>query len=139
MMIIPIFKTTEAGKVLLYLPNETRGREIGWFENHGSSFHCVRIPEKHLLRKTRSYGFNYHFFKNASFRSVFIHFPSGETLTTSRLHILRHGKLLHFKEQGFEKQIFLSVSEFGIVKAHEIGGLKYERPKHFKNNQLNLF
>jgi hypothetical protein len=138
-MIIPIFKTKQAGTVLLSLPNEARTREIGWFEDHGTSFHCKRIPEKHLHRKTQSYGFNYHFFTDSSFRLVVVHFPSGHNLTTTRLHVLRHGRLLHFKEQGFEKQIFLPVSEFGIEKALETEAEENEMKNFRTKNQLEFF
>lgn len=89
-----------------------QSRNIGWII--GTTFHCERLPTKHLHRKSNAYGFNYELLKGSSFTTIIIHLPFGKFLQTSRETVLRKGFFMQFS--GFEKQIFLKVNDFGIDK-----------------------
>ncbi len=109
----PQIQTRKDGRVFLLLPNETRAREIGRISNGGKTFECERNPGKHLYRNLNAYGFNYFFLENGRFDTVILHeVPSGRRLYARRQDILRRGKFLYHKQQGFEKQIFFRVSNF---------------------------
>ncbi len=99
----------------VYWESDTRKRCIGKLV--GDTFHCERIPERHLHRKSQAYGFNYELMRGGSFKYVAVHLPFGETILTRREYILRRGFFLKF--EGFEKQIFLKLADFGLDKARE--------------------
>ena len=129
-------QVTSSGEIRLTLPNQ-KPRNIGWFSDSGDTFHCQRNPAKHLHYKSESYGFNYELLRDGMFVWVFVHLPFNELLVTSRSHILQRGSFLHFKNEGFERQIFLPLTEFGIDKARETEkGLK---DREVKSAQQNLF
>jgi hypothetical protein len=129
-------RVTQSGEIRLALPNQ-KPRNIGWFSENGDTFHCQRNPAKHLHYKSESYGFNFELLKDGSFVWVYIHLPFGGLLITSRNHILKNGSFLHFNKVGFEKQIFLSLSEFGIDRARETE--KQLVKQNVKTTQQTLF
>jgi len=105
---------TKTGDVILHLPDK-KARHLGTIR--GDTFWCERIPEKHLLKVNSSYGFNYDFLRTGQFRFVCVFLPSGKVLETTREYLLAHGSFLHFSRQGFERQIFLKVRDFGLAQA----------------------
>jgi len=127
---------TSSGEIRLTLPNQ-KPRNIGWFSDSGDAFHCQRNPAKHLHYKSGSYGFNHELLRDGKFVWVFVHLPFNELLVTSRNHILEKGSFLHFKSCGFERQIFLSLAEFGIDKARETE--KRLKERETGSAQQNLF
>ena len=129
-------QVTYSGEIRLTLPNQ-KPRNIGWFSDSGDTFHCQRNPAKHLHYKSESYGFNYELLRDGMFVWVFVHLPFNELLVTSRNYILQRGSFLHFKNEGFERQIFLPLTEFGIDKARETEKVLKER--EVRNAQQNLF
>ncbi len=129
-------QVTRSGEIRLTLPNR-KPRNIGWFDDSGDAFHCQRNPAKHLHYKSESYGFNYELLRDGIFVWVVVHLPFNELLVTSRNHILEKGSFLHFASQGFERQIFLPLTEFGIDKARETE--KQLKEREAGNPQQNLF
>ena len=127
---------TPSGEIRLQLPNQ-KPRNIGWFSDSGDTFHCQRNPAKHLHYKSQSYGFNFELLRDGNFFWVIIHLPFNELLVTSRIHILEKGSFLHFADKGFERQIFLPLTEFGIDKARETE--KRLKEREAGNAQQNLF
>ncbi len=129
-------RVTNSGEIRLSLPNQ-KPRNIGWFNNSGDTLHLQRNPAKHLHYKSESYGFNHELLRDGNFTWVFVHLPFNGLLVTTRNHILEKGSFLHFKHKGFEKQIFLPLTEFGIDKARETE--KQLKEQEARNTQQNLF
>ena len=129
-------RVTDFGEIRLTLPNQ-KPRNIGWLNDSGDSFHSQRNPAKHLHYKSDSYGFNYELLRDGNFVWVIIHLPFNKLLVTSRNHILEKGSFLHFANKGFEKQIFLPLTEFGIDKARETE--KRLKERDVRSAQQNLF
>jgi hypothetical protein len=120
--------------VFLYLPGETRGREIGWMSDKGKTFNSDRKPENHLHKKSQSYGFFYYFLSTCKFEKVIIHeLPSGRQLTAGRIQILLYGFFLWAKKKGFEKQIFFYRSDFETAQSLE---QQKEDDLYIKNYQI---
>ena len=108
------FVTRESGNVLtiyLKLNNETREREIGKVYLKERILEIKRNREKHLFRKNKSYGFNEHVIKTGkTFDKIQLSDEQNTYLFQKEL-ILIKGSYLHFKDLGFEKQLFLPLSE----------------------------
>lgn len=98
-------------KVFLKLPHENRSRCIG--EIYGGVYHKYLRPRKHTHNITKSIGFCFSLIRDGDFRYVCVHIGTRE-LWTYREFILMHGHFQHYKRLGFEKQIFLNYSQFGI-------------------------
>lgn len=99
------------GRVSIKLNTEKRERKIGVI--HDEMLFVERSIEKHLLRKTNSYGFNYNLLKKSkSFKWVSINEDDCNTYIVPVEVILNMGKVMYFKnsEDGnsFEVQIFLN-------------------------------
>ena len=97
--------------IFLKLKKEKKKREIGFINVPQSTLYITRNREKHLFRKNQSYGFNEYIiskattFENVRFNDEFI------SALIPRKVILEKGSYLHFKENGFERQLFLSLEE----------------------------
>lgn len=108
------FVTRESGNVLtifLKLNNETREREIGKVFLKERILEIKRNREKHLFRKNKSYGFNEHVVKTGkTFDKIQLSDEKNTYLFQKEL-ILTKGSYLHFKDLGFERQLFLPLSE----------------------------
>lgn len=108
------FVTRESGNVLticLKLNNETREREIGKVFLKERILEIKRNREKHLFRKNKSYGFNEHVIRTGkTFDKIQLSDEQNTYLFQKEL-ILTKGSYLHFKDLGFEKQLFLPLSE----------------------------
>jgi hypothetical protein len=99
------------GRVSIKINTENRERKIGVIQDE--MLFVDRSIEKHLLRKTNSYGFNYNLLKKAkSFKWVSINEDDCTTYVVPVQTILDMGKVMFFKnsEDGnsFEVQIFLN-------------------------------
>jgi hypothetical protein len=78
--------------------------------------------------------------RDFEFVKVIVRMPNGKTLTTTRQHVLRRGKFLHFKRNDLEPQIFLPLSEFGLEKAQEAEELERRKwdQEEAESIQMNL-
>lgn len=99
------------GKVTLSIATEGRTRKLGVIKE--KMLFVDRNSEKHLHRKSNSYGFNYYLLKLAkSFESVAINEDDDVLYVVPKETILSMGKVMYFKnsEDGnsFEVQIFLN-------------------------------
>ena len=103
--------------ITLHLKGKKAGRNIGRVRLADRVLEVSRKREKHLMRKANAYGFNEYVMRNAQkFDTIELTDEYG-TYAIPRQLILNMGKYLHFKEEGFEKQLFLSLN---IISNHKI-------------------
>lgn len=106
-----LIKTNEKTiSVFLQLKSENyRSRRIGLVTKSTKTIFIRREREKHLFRKANAYGFSYYIIKNqTSFDTICL----SDELCHWKIpvqYLLEHGSFLEFKNEGFEKQIFLSL------------------------------
>lgn len=102
----------------LKLVGENRTRDIGYITISSRTFHVVRIRSKHLFLKNNSYGFNHKILADAKlFDSVELK-DDKECWLVPKDYILQEGKFLHFKKDGFERQIFIELSKIQQFKVN---------------------
>jgi hypothetical protein len=94
----------------LKLPAEKYRRSIGRISVTNNQLHLHRSRNKHLLNKANAYGFNHYILsEGTTFEDVVIHEEETSRIyMVSKKFMLSSGMFLHFKEQGFERQIFLT-------------------------------
>lgn len=93
--------------ITLHLNGSRKGRNIGRVRLADRTLEIMRNREKHLLKKARAYGFNEYVMRTAkTFDTIELQDDYG-TYVFPRQLILDRGSYLHFKEEGFEKQLFL--------------------------------
>lgn len=114
-------KTTLRTKVLhLQLQSEgNRKRKIGVITRSTRTLVIRRNRDKHLFIKCNAYGFNDYVLRNTkSFDNISLSDEYASWKIPVKF-ILENGKHLNFKQQGFEKQIFVSLEEIEQFKKHE--------------------
>lgn len=97
-----------SGNVFLKLVKEQRKRKLGFIDRGKKTFSIRRKRAVHLFRKGNAYGFNHHLLSKAkTFDMIILSDEFGEyEFPVSK--VMQHGKsFMHFKQQGFELQIFL--------------------------------
>jgi len=125
-MVKNIIHTDDFGNQLIYkcinkrrtlnIKLKKHTREIGEIiGNRKDNFYLIikRNREKHLMRVNNSYGFNDIMLKrciNAKILYIYLYDEIGKYKIPISL-ILDKGTYLTFSEQGFERQIFLSLYE----------------------------
>lgn len=119
----------KSGTIFLHLVNGRRN--IGTLSADGQTYTKTIVPSLHIHHKSDSIGFNYQLLKQSNFKWIVVNAEGYETLLTSRKYILEHGFFLHFQKDGFEKQLFLRLSDFGIDKARQF--------ENENGNQQDLF
>jgi len=103
--------------IFLNLKAENKSRQIGVLYTKDRRLEVNRNRSRHLFRKNNSYGFNEHIIRTAIlFDSVLLKDEFG-VFDIPRSVILENGTYLEFMEQGFEKQIFLSLE---IIERYKI-------------------
>lgn len=104
----------DENSVYLKLAKESKARFIGFkLDNKITIF---RDRKKHVLNVNNSYGFNIEIFKSLNIEQIVLF--EDKKIFNFTLHFLEQaGEYLHFKETGFEKQIFLHLN---ILDACEI-------------------
>lgn len=106
--------------VKLKLCKENTLRQLGKVELKTKTLELKRSKEKHLFRKNDSYGFNEHFIRTAkTFDKIQLDDDDGTYVFPKNI-ILEKGSYLHFKSIGFERQLFLPLSE---IKKFQISNL----------------
>lgn len=90
--------------IYLKLARESQLRKLGKVK--GDTFFCMRIRDKHLFRKNESYGFNINIIEQLGVDFIELYEDSG--VFKFPVDVLRQfGDYLHFKDEGFERQLFL--------------------------------
>jgi len=109
---------------------ELQSRYIGNLDKSGQGKFITERNKNHLFKKTNSLGLNGTLLTSPEidFRLIVFNF-NGKKMITTRLYFVTHSKVFVFN--GFEKQYFLPVHEFGLDKAE-----KYEKSL---SKQLSLF
>jgi hypothetical protein len=103
--------------ITLHLKGKKAARNIGRVRLADRVLEVSRKREKHLMRKANAYGFNEYVLREAKkFDRIELTDEYG-TYLFSRQLVLDMGRYLHFKEEGFEKQLFLSLN---IISNHKI-------------------
>jgi hypothetical protein len=93
--------------ITLHLKGNKGGRNIGRVRLADGVLEVVRNRDKHLMKKGKAYGFNEYVMRAAkTFDTIELQDDYGTYVFPRRL-ILDRGSYLHFKEEGFEKQLFL--------------------------------
>lgn len=92
------------------LPKEKHRREVGRISISDRQFHIKRHSQKHILRANNAYGMNYQILsEGVLFDTVVIHEEdTGKIFKMDKMFILKDGQFLQFKQQGFERQIFVT-------------------------------
>ena len=103
-------------KVLLKLNTELRSRLLGYVNIKSKSIKIIRKKELHLLRKNNSYGFNHTLLSDAKTFDKILLKDELNAWKIPTQFILDNGKFLFFKEQGFERQIFISMEQLNQFK-----------------------
>ena len=97
--------------IFLQLESEAFPRKLGTIDEENQIIVMFRDSSKHLHRKSNSYGFNFQLLKTATvFKTIRLIVDGIHYLIPLEL-IRKKGQFLFFKQQGFEKQIFLSLEE----------------------------
>lgn len=103
--------------ITLYLHGARKGRNIGRVRLADRVLEITRNREKHLMKKGKAYGFNEYVMRTAkTFDKIELQDDYGTYLFPRQL-ILDMGSYLHFKEEGFERQLFLPLY---IITNHKI-------------------
>jgi hypothetical protein len=103
--------------ITLHLKGSRTGRNIGRVRLADRVLEVVRNRDKHLLRKAKSYGFNEYVMRTAkTFDNIELQDDYG-TYVIPRQLILNMGSYLHFKEEGFERQLFVPLY---IITNHKV-------------------
>jgi len=103
-------------KVLLKLNSELRSRLLGYVNIKSKSIKIIRKKEVHLLYKNNSYGFNHTLLADAKTFDKILLKDEVNAWKIPTKFILENGKFLFFKEQGFERQIFVSLEQLNQFK-----------------------
>ena len=95
----------------LKLPAEKYRRGIGRINVNSRQLHLHRSVQKHLLNKANAYGFNHYILSEGTlFDDVVIHEEETSRIyLVNKQFLLNEGMFLHFKQQGFERQIFATL------------------------------
>lgn len=106
--------------ITLHLNGSRKGRNIGRVRLADRTLEITRNREKHLMKKGKAYGFNEYVMRTAkTFDTIELHDDYG-TYVFPRQLILDRGSYLHFKEEGFEKQLFLPLFLIQSFKVEDV-------------------
>lgn len=106
--------------ITLHLNGSRKGRNIGRVRLADRILEITRNREKHLLKKARAYGFNEYVMRTAkTFDTIELQDDYG-TYVFPRQLILDRGSYLYFKEEGFEKQLFLPLFLIQSFKVQDV-------------------
>jgi hypothetical protein len=104
-------------KISLKLNSEPGYRNIGDVKLDDKTLMLKRNRAKHLFRQNNSYGFNEYIIENGkTFDKIMLADDEAVYLFPKQL-VKEKGSYLYFKQEGFEKQIFLALDE---IKKHQI-------------------
>jgi hypothetical protein len=95
----------------LKLSGEKSSRELGFIDMRNRKLHVKRKREKHLFKKNSSYGFNHKLLNDAKHFDTIVLQDEYLMWEIPREFILKNGSFLHFKSDGFERQIFIPLEK----------------------------
>jgi len=101
-------------RVVLYLKlqSETRKRKVGVITKSTKTIKITRTREKHLFNKMYTYGFNEYILREAKlFDTVWLKDNYEEWKVPVKFILETGQNYLHFKQQGFELQRFVTLEE----------------------------
>ena len=113
-------QTTNTPKTItihLQLAGEAKKRKIGTITKSTKTISITRKRFKHLFVKANAYGFNAYILSNAK---LFDKIKLKDELFEWKIpvkFILENGSYLMFKQQGFEKQLFVTMNQIEQFKA----------------------
>jgi len=117
------FKISHKGnllKISLKLHSEPGFRNIGEVKLDDKTLLLKRKRAKHLFRKNNSYGFNEYLIRNGqTFDKIMLADDDAVYLFPKNL-VTEKGSYLYFKQEGFEKQIFLPLDEMKEYQIHPL-------------------
>ena len=97
--------------MFLLLAGAKKRKRLGYIDVAKRRFHAFRERGRHIFRKANGYGFNYDFLAKArAFDDICL---SDETQSWKIpvAFVLENKKFLHFKQVGFERQVFVSLEQ----------------------------
>jgi hypothetical protein len=101
------------------LKSDKKVREVGKVDLKSRTIEMVRNKERHLFRKNNSYGFNEYLIKTGkTFDTIKLTDDLG-TYIFPKKELLEKGSYLFFKQQGFEKQLFLPLEEINKYRVKD--------------------
>ena len=112
-----ITKPNDTGlAIYLKLKSEDRERLVGVVNKTNRTMEVLRDREKHLFRKGNAYGFNNRILEIATTFDTVILMDKISRWEIPVAFILKEGKFLMFKQQGFETQKFVSLEQIEPFK-----------------------
>lgn len=103
------------GDVWLIASKKKRAK-VGYYDKDNRALFLNKDPRKHLFKKMDAYGVNFELLQCPLFNTIVIYqkgIPGH--LWTYRESFLEKGAALHFKESGYELQLFLPREQFYVV------------------------
>ena len=94
--------------VTLKLKQEQKHRRIGVINIERKTIEVRRNKDKHLMRVNNSYGFNHKLLEDAKLFDKVRLIDEVDEWLIPKDWILKNGSFLHFKNVGFERQIFVN-------------------------------
>lgn len=108
-------------EVLLKIKGDSRIRKIGTVDKTKRILYMNRKRNAHLFIKGNAYGFNEYVLRTGtSFDKVHISDEYSSWLIPVEDIIKKGRTYMHFKQQGFELQLFLSLEEMESYKLDKI-------------------
>lgn len=108
-------------KVELKLVSERKRRLVGYITKSTRTMHMVRKRDLHLYRATNSYGFNYKIIEESlRFDTISLQDDFERWKFPKSIIIDNPNCILHFKQQGFELQTFLSLEDLAPFKVQSV-------------------
>jgi hypothetical protein len=129
---IVLKQTDRPNTMAVKLETKTESRLIGFIDSVGEGTFLSLRNEKQIFRKSNSLGVNYSLLtdKSISFKWIVLDYCH-RNYVSSRDYFLINGTAMQF--DGFDLQVFLPLSEFGIDKAR-----KFETEKFSQQNLFNF-
>jgi hypothetical protein len=90
-------------------------RFFGYFIEGIKLLNVTRNREKHLFKNMNAYGFNHEILTNFDDYKIDLYDDLNNWLIPVQF-ILQNGKFLHFASQGYEVQIFITLTEIQKFK-----------------------
>lgn len=97
--------------LVLVLAGKHGERHLGTINTNTRTLQVRRNRSKHLMQAINGYGFNYMLLDTAQKFDWIRLVDDYATYSIPREFILKHGSILNFKQQGFERQIFVSLEQ----------------------------